>query len=189
MYETAAEKTEILKGIFVSKSSLSDGGSNPPLLPEYAYNSLNTIKICTKVDEKKLKQLKRFKATGPDGIPVRVLKEYAVILCRPLTHLFTLSLGQGIVPNEWKCAHVIPCYKSGGKANHNNNHPIFLLFVISKVLESIINDKLRRHMFGLNLISSNQFGFRPNHSTLDLLMSTTQKWSNALADGRKRCCS
>ena len=40
-------------------------------------------------------------------------------------------------------------------------------------------------MFGLNLISSNQFGFRPKHSTLDLLMSTVQKWSNALDVGQE----
>ena len=60
-----------------------------------------------------------------------------------------------------------------------------LLSVISKVLESIINDKLCRHMFELNLISGDQFGFRPNHSTLDFLMFTTQKWSNALDDGQE----
>ena len=100
LYETAAEKTEILKDIFVSKFSLSDDGRNPPLLPNYVHNSLNTIKIRTKMVEKRLKQLKRSKATGPDGIPVRVLKECAAVLCRPLTRLFTLSLDQGIVPDE-----------------------------------------------------------------------------------------
>ena len=91
--------------------------------------------------EKKLKQLKRSKATGPDGIPVRVLKECAVVLCRPLTRLFTLSLGQGIVPDEWKCAHVIACYKSGGKSDPNNYRPIpcYLLLVRSLKVLSMTN--------------------------------------------------
>ena len=45
LHETAAEKAEILKDI--SKSSLSDDGCNPPLLHNYAHNSLNAIKIRT----------------------------------------------------------------------------------------------------------------------------------------------
>ena len=80
---------------------------------------------------------------------------------------------------------MIPCYKSGGKSDPNNYRPISLLPIVSKVLESIINDKMRSHLFGLNLISNNQFGFRPKHSTLDLLMSTSQKWSDALENGQE----
>jgi hypothetical protein len=45
LYDSAVEKAEILKDIFVSKSSLSDDGKNPPLLPNYAHDSLNTVKI------------------------------------------------------------------------------------------------------------------------------------------------
>ena len=120
LFETAAEKAEILKDIFVSKSCLNDEGKNPTLLPNFAHASLNAIKIRTKVVEKKLKQLKSSKATGPDEIPARVLKECAAVLSKPLTRLFNMSLHQGIVPTEWKCAQVIPCHKSGAKSDPNN---------------------------------------------------------------------
>jgi hypothetical protein len=96
-----------------------------------------------------------------------------------------MSMKQGIIPKEWKCANVVPVYKSGGKSDPNNYRPISLLSIISKVMESIINDKLRKHVFGLRLISDNQYGFRPNHSTLDLLTVTTQKWANALDKGQE----
>jgi hypothetical protein len=79
----------------------------------------------------------------------------------------------------------VPIYKSGGKSDPNNYRPISLLSIISKIMESIINDKLRFHLFGQNLISDYQFGFRPKHSTLDLLTATTQKWADALDKGQE----
>ena len=96
-----------------------------------------------------------------------------------------MSFSQGVVPKEWKCEQVIPVYKSGGKSDPNNYSPISLLPIISKIMESIVNDQLRKHLFGLSLITSNQYGFRPGHSTLDLLTSTTQIWANALDKGQE----
>eukprot|EP00732_Lithocolla_globosa_P003159 Lithocolla_globosa_v1_NODE_2393_length_2024_cov_88.494667.p1 type:complete len:439 gc:universal NODE_2393_length_2024_cov_88.494667:1444-128(-) len=49
-------------------------------------------------------------------------------------------------------------------------------------MESIINVALRKHLFGFNLISSKQYGFRPRSSTIDLLTATTQRWTYALHD-------
>ena len=96
-----------------------------------------------------------------------------------------MSFSQGVVPKEWKCEQVIPVYKSGGKSDPNNYSPISLLPIISKIMESIVNDQLRKNLFGLNLITSNQYGFRPGHSTLDLLTSATQRWANALDKGQE----
>ena len=87
-------------------------------------------------------------------------------LAKPLANLFSMSFSQGVVPKEWKCEQVIPVYKSGGKSDPNNYRPISLLPIISKIMESIVNDQLRKHLFGLSLITSNQYGFRPGHSTL-----------------------
>ena len=89
------------------------------------------------------------------------------------------------MPKEWKCANVVPIYKADGKSDPNNYRPISLLSIISKVMESIINDHLRKHLFSLNLISKHQYGFRPKHSTLDLLTCTTQNWEKALDKGHE----
>ena len=124
---------------------------------------------------RKLSKLKISKATGPDGIPARVMKECASVLYRPLTSLFSFSLEKGVVPNEWKCANVVTIFKSGKKSDPDNYRPISLLSIISKVMESVVNDHLRKHIFGLNLVSKHQYGFRPKHSTMDPLTSTTQR--------------
>lgn len=47
--------------------------------------------------------------------------------------------------------------------------PISLLSVNSKVMEAAVNQQLQGYIFKNNLISHRQFGFRPGHSTADLL--------------------
>ena len=76
-------------------------------------------------------------------------------------------------------------YKIDGKSNPCNHHPISLRFIISKVMESIVIDRLRKHIFDLKLITNRQFGFRLNYSTFDLVTSTTQNWTNALDKGQE----
>ncbi len=184
-YDTVQEKANILKDTFAKKSCIDDDYRTPPLLPNKSAAFLNRIKIRLRDVKKKLTQLKIKKATGPDGIPARVLRECAVALSRPLARLYNLSMKRGIVPNDWKCANVVPVYKSGDRSDPNNYRPISLLSIIGKVMESIVNDNVKKHLFGANLITKHQYGFRPKHSTFDHLTSATQTWENALNNGEE----
>ena len=49
------------------------------------------------------------KASGPDGISGRMLKNTACSIAPTLTKIFNHS---GIVPDEWKLSHVVPIPKS-----------------------------------------------------------------------------
>lgn len=184
-YDSASEKAKILNSVFAAKSNIDDKGQVPPLCSNEANCSINNIKIRARIVKHKLLHLKCSKATGPDGISARVLRECADVLSKPLTSLFSLSLRKGIVPSEWKCANVVPIYKGDGKSDPNNYRPISLLSIISKVMESIVNDHIRKHLFSLNLISDHQYGFRPKHSTFDMLTRSTQIWENALDLGQE----
>jgi len=72
----------------------------------------------------KLKNLKSSKSPGPDGIHPRVLKETAVPLCNPLSVLFKRSLEEGLLPDDWKQANVIPIFKKGEISDPGNYCPI-----------------------------------------------------------------
>ena len=63
------------------------------------------------------------KATGIDGLPVRFIKDGANQISNPLTHIINLSLQQGIVPNDLKCARVVPLHKKGDRTNEGNYRP------------------------------------------------------------------
>ena len=70
------------------------------------------------------------KATGPDGISCRLLKETAHQIAPSLTQLYNLSVRLGVVSDEWKLANIIPVHKKGEKQHVENYRPISLLTVI-----------------------------------------------------------
>ena len=56
-----------------------------------------------------LRKVKTNKATGPDNnVSAWILKNHANILAGPLSAIFNSSLREGIIPDTWKSANVIP---------------------------------------------------------------------------------
>ena len=77
------------------------------------------------------------KASGPDGIPVRILKECSYQIAPGLCNLLNFLLFIGHLPFEWKSA-VTPIHKKDLKEPVENYRPISLLPIVSKVLERCI---------------------------------------------------
>ena len=74
----------------------------------------------------------------------------------------------GTLPKEWKTHLITPIFKSGNKAYIRNYRPVFLLFILSKVLEKLIYNSLSE--FVSNRISIQQFGFTKGRSSLQQLL-------------------
>ena len=144
---------------------------------------MDKVVFKTKDVKRHLRRLNPDKATGPDEIPTRVLKECSAELARPLSCLFELCFAEGVFPNQWKIAHVIPVHKRDSKSDPSMYRPISLLSNISKVMESVVQKQLQTYLLQHNLISDRQFGFRSHHSTADILTILSQQWSNALDRG------
>ena len=53
-----------------------------------------------------LSNIQPFKASGPDNIPVFLLKEITFRIASPLAVVFQASLNQCNLPTDWKVAHV-----------------------------------------------------------------------------------
>ena len=52
---------------------------------------------------------------GPDGIHLRVLKELAGVLAKPLYIIYQQSWLTGEVPTDWKLANVTPISRRVGR--------------------------------------------------------------------------
>ena len=91
-----------------------------------------------------LSQVDANKATGVDGIPVRMLKECAEGLSYPL--LFNSSLRSGRVSSLWKRANVTPVFKAEAKDVVENYRLISLLSIPSKCLEKIVHKAIYSHV-------------------------------------------
>ena len=64
------------------------------------------------------------KASGPDTINIRILKELCRELLAPLYDLFNQSLRISEYPEAWKEANVTPIFKSGDRSLHGNYRPV-----------------------------------------------------------------
>ena len=68
-------------------------------------------------------------------------------------------------------------HKKGGKTDPCNCKPISQLPIISKVMEPFIASDIKSFPFSNGFIFENQVGFRPGHSTLDMLLLLSQQWT------------
>ncbi len=82
------------------------------------------------------------KASGPDGIHGKILKNCADSLAAPLSILFKLSYNTGSIPADWKLAHIVPVHKKGCKENIENYRPISLTSLVMKTFERVIKEEL-----------------------------------------------
>ena len=79
----------------------------------------------------KLLEVKPFKSHGLDGIPNRVIKEFAYELAEPVCTIFNESLSSGIVPVDWKDASITPIPKTHFVCCEDELRPIALTACLS----------------------------------------------------------
>ncbi len=131
--------------------------------------------------ESALKTLDINKATGPDGIPAKLLKETASTIAPSLCKLFNKSLHLGVVPEEWKLANVVPVFKKGVKGKTENYRPISLLSIVSKVLERRVFLNIKHHL--CQLINKCQHGFLQGKSCATNLLEVFDYIGRILDNG------
>ena len=78
------------------------------------------------------------KATGPDKILAKLLKNCSPCIANSLCAIFNKSLYLGELSAAWKVANIIPIPESGLRGEVSNYRPISLLPIVSKVMESCI---------------------------------------------------
>lgn len=120
------------------------------------------------------------KASGPDGISTRMLKNTAHAITLPLSMLFNLSILSGTIPQEWKVSNVVPVHKGGERSDPSNYRPISLLSVISKTMEKHLYGIILDHLIDTDFLSENQWGFRSKLSTGIALLLATNDWFSYL---------
>ena len=110
------------------------------------------------------------KVSGPDCIPVVVLKNCGPELSYILAKLFNKCLKESCFLDCWKVSSVVPAFKNvGDRSTAKNYHPVSLLSVVSKVFEKLVNNRIVDHLEKCGLFSDFQYGFRSSRLTADLL--------------------
>ena len=183
--EKDIDKANMLNDYFCSQAVVND--NNKPL-PQHTFtcnSRLNSITISEQDVRDVLNNLNVTKASGPDLISPRLLKEGATILSKPLSIIFNRSLLQGYFPSNWKDANVTAIYKKADKSMPSNYRPISLLSQIGKAMERCVHKHLYNYISENNLLTPFQSGFIQGDSTTFQLLHTYHSFLEAVDSGKE----
>jgi hypothetical protein len=114
------------------------------------------------------------------SVLARLLKELATELAPIYTLLFQASLDQGIIPDEWKTANVVPIFKKGDKSKPENYRPVSLTSITCNTLEHIVSSTIMAHMDRHTILTDAQHGFRKIRSCETQPLLTSQDLASAI---------
>ena len=132
------------------------------------------------VDEVILK-LECNKAPGLDSITNECIKNSRVFISPLLCQLFNKILEEGVYPDPWCEALIVPIYKNGNHDDPGNYRGIALLSCISKIFTKILNNKLIKWAQVNEKMYEEQCGFTKGKSTIDqifVLQSLISKYTS-----------
>ena len=170
LYPAAKDKARILLNEFGSVFTTEDISCIPWL--GRSHHRIDPVVVQVAGVRKLLQRLKPGKASGPDCMPKRFLKELADQLAPPLSALFNQSLESGCIPDDWSKAFVSHVFKKGNVHKASNYHPVSLTCVACKFLEHVICSHVLKYLHKYHLLSSYQHGFRKEHSSESQILIT-----------------
>ncbi len=132
--------------------------------------------------------LKCKKSSGHDGITTSFIKQIKEHISLPISIIVNKSIATGKVPDVLKLAKVVPIYKAKEVDQCTNYRPISLLPSISKILEKVVHKRIYNFMNIQNIFYPSQYGFRPNHSTVNAVTEFTYDVMSA-RDSKQHTCS
>ena len=176
------EKASMFNNFFFSNFTNVNGNNcTYPFIPEFVNPNLSNVEISIAETRLIVDNIDPNKATGPDDISGRIIKECSKEISPSLTMLFNMSLGSGIVPDMWKEANVVPVFKKGDKTQCSNYRPISLLCIISKILERALLNQIKNEI--IPMITKFQHGFLHGKSTETQMLSVFDNISEVLDKG------
>ena len=149
------DKANILNKQFQNAFTTESDAIHIPDKGPSTFPTMNNINITSNGITKLLQNINPSKATGPDQISGRVLKELSTELTPAIHLIFQKSLTSGKVPSDWKHANVCPIYKKGDKHNAINYRPVSLTCILCKLCEHIISSNLKLDLYDKNNLQIN----------------------------------
>ena len=161
MLSSASDKVKLFAENFSKNSNLDDSGISLPVFPSRTNLKLYNISVTPKMIKKVIANLDLSRASGPDCIPVVVLKNCEPELSYILAELFNKCLKESCFPDCWKVSLLVPVFKNvGERSTAKNYRPVSLLSVVTKVFEKLVNDRIVDHLENHGFFSDFQYGFR-----------------------------
>ena len=143
---------------YLSVSNKSkDGITSTP----FTYDELHTV----------MKLIDVNKSSAVNNIRTSVIIDAYETITERIIRLYNQSLQQAKFPTTWKTRIVVPIPKVNTPKTASDFRPISLIPIPGKILEHLISLRLKTFISDNNLLTSNQHGFRKDHSTITSVTS------------------
>ena len=139
MLSSPSDKAKLCAGNFFKNSNLDDSGISLSVSHSSTNLKLHNISLTPKMVEKFITNLNYSKLSGPDCIPVVVLKNCEPKLSHIPAALFNKCLKKSCFPHSWKVSLVLPVFKHFWAKNYR---PVSLLCMVSKASKKLWNDRI-----------------------------------------------
>ena len=116
-----------------------------------------------------IESLNSNKSHGWDKLSIKMIKMCDKTLVHPLKLIFRASIQEGVFPDCWKKANVVPIHKKESKNLLKNYRPISLLPIFGKICERIIFKELFDNFHKNQLFTKCQSGLLPGDSCISQL--------------------
>ena len=180
MLSSAFDKAKLFVENFSMNSNLDDSGISLPVFPSSTNLKLHNISVTPKMVRKIVMNLHLSKASGPDCIPVVLLRNCEPEFSYILPELFRKCLKESCFPGCWKVSFVVPVFKNvGEQSTAKNQCLVSLLSVVIKVFEKLVNNRIVDYIEKCGLFSDFQYGFKSSPSTADLLTVISDRIARA----------
>ena len=151
-------------------------------LPPFVRDALGDIHVDEQILEKVVKDINVNKASSVSHISAGVLKDAFLALFPQLVYMYNKSFENGIFPDSWKVANVIPLKKGGDPTDVSNLRPISLLPLPGKIAERLMHTHISNYVEQQGLLNTKQGGFRKGRSTISTVASLTDDILEGLND-------
>lgn len=109
------------------------------------------------------RSLKANKAPGVVGIPNEILKEVVKLKPGLMLDIYNNCIIQASFPKEWKAARLVLVRKENKTLDNPSSYqPLCMLNTVRKLLEKILETRIRDFLETGNYLASNQYGFCTN---------------------------
>ena len=98
--------------------------------------------------------------------------------------MFNYSISNGIYPDFFKKARVVPIHKADDKHCINNYRPISTLHFLNKVFEKLMYKRLTVFLDHFNILYERQFGFVSKRSTANAMLQFSDEVYNTFNNNK-----
>ena len=127
---------------------------------------ISTLVFFPSMDNEVSNIIRSLKKTGDlYQIPTQLFQLGSNYLAPLLSQFFNACIEDSIFPDDFKLSKITPLFKKGSRKIIENYRPISVLSNLNKIFEKLMYSRLSSFVQSFGILSSNQYGFRPDSNT------------------------